>query len=252
MFCSFETFRLLKRLNLQFRQKEISFVNDLFTLRRKEQSRIGRDFHDGIGPTLAGIKLVLNSLSQELAPEDFRFRMSKISGEIDAAIQTVRTSARELSAGQVLRQGLVNSIEEYGSRVNEFTGIKFLSAYQINEDKVEETVLINLHHVLCELITNSIRHSDCDEVRVAINTYTKFLYVLYYDNGDNWKKNRSNTGIGLESIKTRIQSMEGQLDLTPDLTNGFFLTIKIMNKNYLKYHENSFAATQPDLSFNCG
>ena len=70
----------------------------LVTSREEERSRLRRDLHDELGPTLAGLAMQLNGLQAVLhdAPDTAAERISRLEAAARQALDDVRRVSREL------------------------------------------------------------------------------------------------------------------------------------------------------------
>jgi two-component system NarL family sensor kinase len=86
-------------------------------------------------------------------------------------------------------------------------------AYDPEPLGIENTRAIKVYRVICELLTNSIKHSGCTDIELSISTNERLLFVNYADNGMGLVENPNGKGRGLENIKSRIEFLQGNLNL---------------------------------------
>jgi len=230
-----------------------SFINELVLARESERIKIAQDLHDELGPTLTGLKLLLNSLSDSHNTEVFAQKLNLFSDKLNATIQYVRGISRNLQGEFNLQSGFVKSIRDHISLVNNNSTMEIEPWFDFDESTVKELVLENLYRIISEVITNSIHHSNDDKITLAIKKYESALFVLYIDNGSTWLKNRVDlNGTGLENIVQRVSAMNGELDIDRCYANCFIMTIKLKNEDYLRTHEKQHSSPYSNFSVNCG
>jgi signal transduction histidine kinase len=78
---------------------------------------------------------------------------------------------------------------------------------------IENNTAIKVYRVICELLTNSIKHSGCSDIAVKINNHEGSLIINYTDNGVGLKEKPNGKGRGMENIKSRIEFLQGNLIL---------------------------------------
>jgi signal transduction histidine kinase len=69
--------------------------------------------------------------------------------------------------------------------------------------------------VVIELINNTIKHANAQNVRIAIGHYSDGVLVEYFDDGvgfDYEKALKMISGMGLFNIQHRIKSLNGEMD----------------------------------------
>ena len=63
------------------------------------------------------------------------------------------------------------------------------------------------------MLNNSIKHSDCKEVKIKLNLRNDIISLVVSDDGRGSDKVKVGTGIGLYNIKNRLASINGQLEI---------------------------------------
>ncbi|RYE16517.1 MAG: hypothetical protein EOP51_25625, partial [Sphingobacteriales bacterium] len=91
----------------------------------KEQQRIGRDLHDGIGAMLSLIKLQLNNIPKNTAlTAEASNRITELSGKLTEAIQGARKISHNLMPATVEQFGLAESVRSLLTEVAATAGIE--------------------------------------------------------------------------------------------------------------------------------
>jgi signal transduction histidine kinase len=78
---------------------------------------------------------------------------------------------------------------------------------------VDNNTAIKVYRIICELLTNSIKHSGCTDIELSISLKEALLFVNYADNGIGIEEKPNAKGRGLENIKSRIEFLQGDLNL---------------------------------------
>jgi len=226
-------------MKLSNNNKEHCISSDRYPLRRKiqilqERKRIADDLHDEIGPMLSAIKLRLLTLKRMESHQEISSAVDKITTDMDFLIQDVRRIIRNISPGKLKQDGLIKSIEDYRNLI-QMNNIHFDFKVEIVENDLKEEASINIYRILLELINNSIKHSHCKKINVLFKTYNYKTLILYSDDGCKQTTNdTSQICMGLKSIKTRVDALEGKIDLSENFSNGAFCEILFDNKVLLK------------------
>ena len=218
-------------LNVKIRkQKEIEKLNAIITTQENERKRIAEDLHDEMGPMLSAIKLQINNFV--LAKDELEKNVKETSNHLDTVIQNIRRVVRNLSPSKLHSQGLIQSIEEFRVIIEKNNKIRFNLYHEGINNKWHEQAEAGIYRIVHELINNSLKHSNCNEINIALRVYEKVCLILYVDNGsipeNGVPKER---GFGLQNIQTRVQMLKGKLETHPDFSRGAFYEIKIENKN---------------------
>jgi signal transduction histidine kinase len=229
-------FLIVMVLNVRIRkQKEIEKLNAILETQENERKRIAEDMHDEIGPMLSAIKLQINSFLSLQTKEDLESNIKETSGYLNVIIQNVRNVVRNLSPANLSNHGLVKSIEDFRNIIEKDGHIRFNFMNEGIGSRWKETAEINIYRMVNEMINNSLKHSNCNEINLALRMYEKEFLVLYTDNGSIQEANAVNSsGMGVKNISSRANMMNGKVSTYRDFTRGAFYFITFENRNILQ------------------
>ena len=83
----------------------------------------------------------------------------------------------------------------------------------------------NLLLIIKELATNTLKHSSGNFFEIVFRTRNGYWEIKIADNGINQNTIIDKSGLGLQSLKKRIEEIGGELELRKEEI-GFFITIK--------------------------
>jgi signal transduction histidine kinase len=224
--------------SLFFRQKAISHKKDLaeqqiFQLEQEKQliatqavlkgetterARIARDLHDGLGGMLSVVKLKLIDMKGNLVlPESDVPLFQNALGLLDNSITELRRVARNLMPESLIRYGLKAAITDFCGNI-EIVRLHFFGEEKRHDEKVE----IALFRIVQELVNNAIKHSGASQINVQLIFEPDRISMVVQDNGTGFdvKSIETTKTTGLNSIRSRVESLNGQLDLLSSPGNG--------------------------------
>jgi two-component system NarL family sensor kinase len=194
---------------------------DLVTMREEERRRLRRDLHDGLGPTLAGLTLGLDT-ARTLAPgrADLQELLGKLKAETQRAVTDVRRIVYGLRPPALDELGLAGSLGEEVGRLRCQTPSLAVSleapANGLNE--LPAAVEVACYRIVTEALTNVARHAQATQCSVRIQL-DDGLDVEVRDNGEGlpegWR-----AGVGIASIRERVAELGGDLVIEPALPRG--------------------------------
>lgn len=92
-----------------------------------------------------------------------------------------------------------------------------------------------MYRVVCELVTNSLKHSGCSEIRLSLSTSGDELELQYSDNGRGFNPQAMmDCGMGLSNINSRINTLNGALDIVSSKGRGMRASVKVNVKGALR------------------
>lgn len=224
--------RVVERTRLaETRLKELQHLAvQLVEAEEKERRRIAELLHDDLQQILASAKMQLQLASQKMpaVPE-----LEKIEHLLKVSITKSRLLSHELSPAVVYHSGMYKAMEWLARRMEEQFGLK-VELHASAVDHFESTPLkVFLFRAVQELLFNVIKHAGVRKARVDLSPSNGNLVVTVSDQGQGFDPdtflNSSNqkTGLGLLSLRERLQTMGGRLliESVPGQGSRFTLTI---------------------------
>ena len=193
----------------------------LVTAREEERRRLRRDLHDGLGPTLAGLTLGLDTARARSASQpELQELLGKLKAETQRAVADVRRIVYGLRPPTLDEFGLVGSLrEEVGRLQYEAPSLTVtLDAPAEGLADLPAAVEVACYRIVTEALTNVTRHAHATQcsVRLRLN---HGLDVNICDDGvglpEGWR-----AGVGIASMRERVTELGGDLVIEPNQPHG--------------------------------
>jgi signal transduction histidine kinase len=193
----------------------------LVTAREEERRRLRRDLHDGLGPTLAGLTLGLDTARARSASQpELQELLGKLKAETQRAVADVRRIVYGLRPPTLDEFGLVGSLREEVGRLQYETPSLTVSLYAPADNLADlpAAVEVACYRIVTEALTNVTRHAHATHcsVRLRLN---HGLDVNICDDGvglpEGWR-----AGVGIASMRERVTELGGDLVIEPSLPHG--------------------------------
>ena len=181
-----------------------------------ERRRIAQDLHDDIGTMLSLTKLSLNQLSKIMDKQEARteFTFNKVQSLVEETILHVRRITRELVPTTLEQFGLPAAIEEFVRKLGENNTLSI--QFHCEPDDIprqSQKVELTLYRIMQELVNNSIKHSQGNEIDIDLHLDKDKLQLLVTDNGQGFDpktvRESKRAGLGLRSIESRLSVVDG-------------------------------------------
>jgi len=188
----------------------------LVTARDDERRRIRRDLHDGLGPTLAGLVLGVETVGRHLDdPARTRAELDRLHDIGRGAVTEVRRIVHALRPPVLDSLGLAGAIREQADRLGAGTvDITELPA-------LPETLEIGVYFVALEAMKNASVHAGPGTFRVRLDA-TQRLRLEVRDDGPGLPVGYT-PGVGIASMRERTTGLGGTLDIRPVRPRGTLL-----------------------------
>ncbi|MGC8864489.1 MAG: tetratricopeptide repeat-containing sensor histidine kinase [Bacteroidales bacterium] len=211
---------MLERQKLELQQK--TFL-EVMSAEDRERQRLAMELHDGLGQTLSAALLNVRALPEQPSGQGYEPRKSAEKA-IQTAIEDMRRISHNLMPGALIRKGLTHALEEMAQTVNSSHKAKINLHLNDSVDLPLQTQH-TLYRVIQETVNNILKHSQATEINISMKTENNRFSLEIRDNGNCVELPQDNPvkGIGLESLKQRINFLKGiwRLERTCEEQNIF-------------------------------
>lgn len=210
-------------------QKKIEKLQVKMEVEEQERSRIAKELHDGLGVLLSAAKINHSVLAKDLAtPSSASVAYSESSQILQQMQQEIKTITHNLVPHYISHKSLEDALEALAAKFNRPGAFQIrIQSYGAVQDLHPDRSFA-LYRAIEEIIHNSVKHSGGTEVLIQLLYHTDKLHITIEDNGQGFDtKNIRNSGMGLQNIKSRMESLKGAYSLSSELGNGTTYTLEI-------------------------
>lgn len=213
------------------------YKSSIFTLQQKigishiatleyERERIAADLHDEIGPTLAAIKMQIESM--ESNQNKIQSTIKPLSPLVNETISKLSSISKNLVPTSLKSLGLLQTINQLieNFESNQTANISFTTNYS---KCVGIEIELQLYRIVQEAIHNAIKHANATQIDVKLHLSKTELSLLISDNGRGMEVNnsKSTVGNGLKSLKNRALIIGGEFNIHSKAGKGTHLQFEI-------------------------
>jgi PAS domain S-box-containing protein len=220
---------------LDYQQRLKALATQLTIAEEKERRVIATDLHDQVGYSLSLANMQLNEILEADSVVERTLLVKDISNILLKALQDTRSLIFELSSPTMNEIGLAAAISEWLEEQiakRHDLKIEFIDATDDNHKKtLDSNVRALLFRNVRELLTNVIKHSRAQNVRVQIISEGSCLKITVEDDGVGFNPDADNTkqkaaeGFGLFSIQERMTDIGGSFDIQSHPGKGCRMTL---------------------------
>ena len=224
----------LTKANFEEKMSQQKIVSSkIIENQEKEQNRIAKDVHDGIGQMLTGLKYNLESINMK-DTEKTTLKIEHLKELTTSIIKGVRTATFNLTPPELSDHGIVPAISKLTHELARLTGkeIIFFNKTEFNE-RLDSLVEINIYRITQEAINNAIKYADSSHILVSLSHSKNILSINIDDDGKGFepskvkKVKKGDGGMGMTFMKERIKYIDGRLFLNSELGKGTRVTLNI-------------------------
>ena len=182
---------------------------EVVALREDERRRLRRDLHDGLGPTLAAIRLKAGLAARQVPPESAaRGLLGEIDTEVTASLADVRRLVEDLRPPALDEIGLVGAVRSRAAALAGQLEIDVVGSEP--PDPLPAAIETAAYRIVVEAMTNAVRHSGAAHCTVSILVGEDAVELSVRDDGDGLRPDRT-PGVGLRSMRERAAEVGGAL-----------------------------------------
>ncbi|HEU5456370.1 MAG TPA: sensor histidine kinase [Nocardioides sp.] len=199
---------------LQLHQQLQRSREALVSAREAERLQLRRDLHDGLGATLAGLRLQVET-ARDLTDEPGVCDLLRSAGNgVTQAVAEVRAITDGLRPAGIDELGLARALDALANRVQ--TPQLRVHVDVDRELTADPAVEVALHRIAAEALANVARHAGATEATLRVHG-DRHLELEISDNGiglADGKAATSGSGLGLTSMHQRADEIGGTLEVT--------------------------------------
>ncbi|HEV2481227.1 MAG TPA: ATP-binding protein [Puia sp.] len=219
-------------------------LNASIRLQEEERQRIAADLHDDAGPLLATARLYLN---ENLVNLDKTTQLQSIYNAkqiIDDTIQLIRNISHSLMPPTLKNFGLESAVNDLFQKISGSGSMNASSRFHDYRERLQAENELIIFRVIQELVNNILKHSNASFIHLTQNTSgNKFFIRLHHDGrgitqNDFNKLNKSNVGLGLKNIQSRLKVLHGKIFFEKDMSQTYYkVTIELVKEEEDKLQE---------------
>ncbi len=223
-------FNIQDRIEKLRKQNESKVLSAIINTEEKSRQEFSKELHDGLGPLLSSVKMSISAIDKTKVNQENKEIIEHTEQNVDEAIIAIKEISNNLSPHILKNFGLMKAIETFISRINAGEEKDILLESNLKEKRFNYNTEIILYRIVCELITNTIKHANASKINIDLFLKKNEIELNYFDNGigfDHEEAQIQSTGMGLSNIHSRIKSLNGNIEIYSLPDEGFNLKITL-------------------------
>lgn len=180
----------------------------LVTAQDGERRRLERDLHDGAQQNLTSLRMKLGLAQTATAPEPLRELLREMQEDVGEALETVRSLARGVHPPLLEAQGLMAALT---ARARSLT---LPVEVRCEAGRYSHDVEAVIYFCCAEALQNLAKHARASRATLHVWRDNGRLEFEVCDNGDGFDPSGPGTGVGMQSMRDRVDALGGRLDVT--------------------------------------
>ena len=214
-----------QQAKLEYQEK---LLHSTILTQEKERERIAKDLHDEVGSKLNVIHLYLHQLTKK-AP-DAQKSITEMVEVLNDTIHTSRRISHDLLPPTLENFGLHTAMEELCDHFRQTNQQKIhVEVEGERPEKLDKWVELHLFRILQELMNNSLKYAQADQIHIKLWQSEEKLWLTYRDNGRGFDADaiENQKGLGMKNIQSRLQMIHGSYQLKTAVGEGVQVRIEV-------------------------
>lgn len=197
----------------------------------RERARIASLLHDDLQQTLAGIKVHIDMASRRSDGDAFvAERLETAVMLIEQAIERSRSLSHELSPPMLRTRGLVPALQMLAGETERMRGLRVAIEPTGEPFELSELAALVAYRAVQELLFNIVKHAGVEEATIRVSATPEGLRLVVRDHGRGFDMDEvfagdTPSGLGLVSIRERIEAIGGALEIDSTPGEGSRFTV---------------------------
>ncbi len=228
-----------KHRNLAFKQRQQESNEEIYTLmlnnqeemdvvRKTVKRNIALDLHDNILNRLASTRLNLFAITRVQDEETIKKAIDQVEA-IRIIEQEIRAFSHELYNDSVLsKSNFKNILEELVKNQKETYPSECNLVYVDAINDMSPEIKMNVYRIIQEAFNNINKYAKATRIDLSLDVDEEgFLNLDIYDNGIGFTVKKAKQGIGLKNMKSRTETIKGELFIDSEKNNGTRISLKV-------------------------
>lgn len=180
----------------------------------EERRRIARELHDDVGQQLTLVQLELEELRDE-SDSAQKSRLGKVYDQVSEIFKTTREISHGLHPSYVEHVGIAAALRRLCTEITAEKSVKINFIDENLPPQLPVHISLCLYRVAQGALQNVVQHSHADSITVELTANLERVLLRIADNGAGFDlQPEGTTGLGLASMRERVRSVGGKIELT--------------------------------------
>jgi PAS domain S-box-containing protein len=195
----------------------------LLQAEEKERRRVALELHDGLMSDLAAAKFLLEGkihLGERGKTVD-PGELHRVADILGGAMKEARRLMNNLHPSMLKELGLIPTIGWVcGEYQKSYSHISVQKEITVSEKDIADSIKVVIYRLLQEALNNFARHGNGDRVSLSLSKSDSTLALTIQDNGQGFDMGKVQKGVGLESMRERVEISGGEFQIESGIGQG--------------------------------
>lgn len=207
----------------------------LISVQEEELRRLSRELHDDLTQRLAVLAIEAGKLerrgekSEHALPYESLLSISRIKEQLISVSEDVHRISRQLHPTILDDLGLVRAMGSECAALQLRENLEVVFRHENVPDRIPKDISLCLYRVVQEGLKNIVRHSGAARCEVLLRGDAEALSLTIQDQGKGFNREevRNKPGLGLSSMRERVQLVRGDFGIDSRPGEGTVIQVRV-------------------------
>jgi len=212
------------------RAKMRSLAAEVIAAGDRERSALARELHDSVAQHLAAVLMQLSAAARDSTDPGIAERLSEARDSAEYALHEARALSHALHPGVLDDLGLEAALRKLARDSSHGNGVDIDVSYAARPQRLPRDVEGVLYRITQEAVRNATTHASARRVRVSVQQTDHEATITVHDDGvgfDLAEADALRTGMGLTSMRERVDLLDGRLEINTAQGSGTMLSATV-------------------------
>lgn len=217
------------------------FAEAIIQGQEQEKKRLALELHDDTIQRLIIIGQKIQLVSMDLQKDEPNDDLKSVEELVNESINSIRLFIKQLRPTYLDKLGLVPTLKELASQVNEHSKTQVQISFDHTGEPVrlDNQVELALYRIAQSAVANAVRHSGGDRVELKIEFLKDTIDLSIKDNGKGFEvpdemRLLQNASFGLMGMQERADFIGAEFSVHTAATRGTKILIRVPTEEHLK------------------
>ena len=216
----------------ELKKAEADLRNAIIDGQEQERQRIAADLHDAINPLLSTAKLNVELLAEKYETLDTsaKSNFNNVIVLLERSMNDIKAISANLIPAVLKDFGLLQALNDLCKKISQGETLEVNFDTHGLKKRLDSKSELTLFRIVQELLNNIIKHAWASKVEVQLVQHKKSLVLMVTDDGkglDQPFDKLQKKGLGFRNIKSRVQSLNGKMEVDSVKKKGTTMTVEL-------------------------
>jgi len=194
-----------------------------------ERRRVARELHDDVNQGLALLSMEMDMLARTrpASSAEIADRVLGLSGRVKELSSSVHDLSHQLHPSKLEHMGLVAAVRGLCRELEHSHGLRVSFSHDPDPGEVPQGTALCLYRIVQEALRNVVRHSGTDRAVVELSGTADGVRLRIGDDGSGFDPCHGNGGLGLVSMRERLNLVGGQMVIDSRPGGGTRIDVRV-------------------------